>query len=88
MMVHHFFFEMAFNLNTVVIVVYWGFLHQGVMKKQEIIDDERKVLFMYVVHIVPAVCFYLNWLMSDVIMLKRHLVWYYIPGFGYMYINY
>ena len=88
MMVHHLFFEMAFNLNTIIVVVYWTFLHEGALKRPEVLADWRKGVFMYIVHIVPAASFYLNWLMSDIIMLKRHLVWYYIPAVGYFYINY
>ena len=76
---HHLIFTHATNSNTIVLFVYWTFLHETNISRPEIRDSWHKVLFMYVVHLAPSVCHFLNWVISDTILLKRSAKWLVIP---------
>ena len=86
MTLHHLIFSMAGCTNCVVLFVYWSFLHEANITRPDIRDSQHKVIFMYVVHLAPAACHFLNWVISDTILLKRSVKWFVIQfvvyGFG------
>ena len=88
MTLHHLLLEFTSILNVFVMVIYWSLVHEVEMKDPIFINNKYKRWHMYVVHIIPALFFVINVAISDVLLIKKHVLLYLIPGVLYAYVNY
>ena len=79
-----FFFEAAFLMNMVVVVIYWAAIHSVIIDTME--GWER--WHQYYVHSTPAIVFFINFLITDVKINVKHMRIIPFVTTIYAYINY
>ena len=78
-------FELSYFANIIVMVVYWSLIHP-------VFDfskfNEYECLQMLIIHILPGLSGLLNYLITDIVFLRRHT--YFLLGIEivYLIINY
>jgi hypothetical protein len=75
MALHHVLYCFSIIANFVTVSIYWPLLHENECIKhgKDPINGHGKVLHMYLVHSIPAVCCLLNTLITKTVM-KRGMV--------------
>ena len=84
---HHLSFELSCPMNLVSTSIYWTLMHKDTIEDPEFASPVRQFL-MYVNHLTPFICNWINFSITDVIVASKHWISVAIFGVIYSYINY
>ena len=85
---HHFLFELGTLLNSITVIVYWSILHESTITHPEYANHPDRLAHNIFVHLAPAAFFFVNWVISDVILKDRHILAFLPVILIYVTINY
>jgi len=83
---HHIIFEISFMMNIIVVIVFWAVLFEQSIKDCD--GDEKKILNVYLAHIIPGASVLINFVLSDVIVRAGHVKMVIVIATLYGYVNY
>ena len=86
--VHHLVFEFVITLSIVVPGVYWPFLHEFARQSSEYVGQTNRTFHLYFSHAVPAIFAFVNFILTDVVVKKRHGLGLVVVGIAYGIVNY
>ena len=91
---HHLMYTLTMFMNPVVVLMYWGLIHQDHLNEIRTLykGDDRligiKIWHTYIVHSIPSICAIIIFRMSTTVLVRRHYQVLIVFGSIYTYTNY